>query len=91
MGNQQGNDNQIKELLEYVIANCGSGLQGGRIKWSIWDSDGVEGFQKREGQSKIHDLIRQYKRMNKGDDRKTNNDANTKQLYQILLAEQLAV
>ena len=29
--------------------------------------------------------------MNEGDDRKTNNDANIKQLYQSLLAEQLSL
>ena len=92
MGNQQGNDNQIKELLEYVIANCESGntRRPGEIDWSSWDTDGVEGFQKEAGQNKLfYDLIRQYKRKNKGDDGKTNNDANTKQLYQIVLAEQL--
>ena len=91
MGNQQGNDNQIKELLEYVIANCESGNthRPGEIDWSSWDTDGVEGFQKEAGQSKLQKLKNEFKRMNEGDDRKTNNDANTKQFYQIVLAEQL--
>ena len=89
LGNQQWNDNQTKVLLKYVIANCGSGQQGG-INWTNWDSDGVEGCKKKEGQNKLQSLKKKYKRMNEGDDRKTN-DANTKQLYQSLLAKQLAL
>ena len=90
MGNQQWNDNRTKVLLKYVIANCGSGKHGG-INWSNWNSDGVEGCKKGAGQSKLQSLVRkQYKKMNGGDDKKTNNDANTKQLHQSLLAEQLS-
>ena len=93
MGHTQWNDDQIKVLLEYVIANCESGTTHrlGEINWSSWDSDGVQGCKKASGKKKMQTLKIQYnKRMNEGDDRKTNNDANTKQLYQSLLAEQLA-
>ena len=89
MGYKQWNDYQVKVLLKYVIANCGSGQHAG-INWTNWDSDGVEGFKKAQGQSKLQTLIIQYKRMNEGDDTKTN-DAITKQLYQSLLTEQLAL
>ena len=81
-------DNQIQALLKYVIANFGFGLHGG-INWSNWDTDGVEGYKKEVGQNKLKKLKIQFKRMNEGDDRKTN-DANTKQFYQSLLTEQLS-
>jgi len=74
------------KAVKYVIANCGSG--GRKIDWSNWDTDGVEGCNKDAGKSKLQNLRIQYnKRMNEGDDRKTN-DANIKQFYQIVLAEQ---
>ena len=57
----------------------------------VGNSDGVEGCNKKGGKSKLQSLKKQFMRMNEGDDRKTNDDANTKQFYQIVLAEQLAV
>ena len=91
MGHTQWNDDQIKVLLEYVIANCESGTTHrlGEIDWSNWGSDGVEGCKKENGQQKLKSLKKQLKRMNEGNDRKTN-DANIKQFYQMVLAEQLS-
>ena len=89
LGNQRWNGDQIKVLLKYVIDNCGSD-KNGIINWSKWDTDGVVGRTKASGVMKLHNLKIQYKkRMNEGDDRKTN-EGRTKQLYQSLLAEQLS-
>ena len=89
LGHTQWNGDQIQVLLNYVIDNCGSGVQGRQIDWSNWGSDGVEGSKKQAAQDKLQSLKKQYKRMNEGDDRKTN-DANIKQFYQMVLAEQLS-
>ena len=61
LGNQQWNDDQIKVLLEYVIANCESGTTHrlGEINWSSWDSDGVDGCNKKGGKSKLQSLKKQ--------------------------------
>ena len=62
MGHKQWNDNQTQALLEYVIANFGLG-RGKGICWSKWDSDGVEGFKKAQGQGK---LLSEVKKENDG-------------------------